>query len=595
MAGKRKQESNKKRVKIVFGILLAALCLLFFRVGWIKAVHGESYEKASEKQQVQQTDTTIPALRGSIVDIKGSVLARSDRVYNMILDCKTILEVKETDTAQYNSTIQKIADILEIEESVVEQYLTPDYAAVRYQRFPEGRGIPYAKQQMLQQAIDKGDIVGIWFEEDEERIYLNDSLMAHVLGFNGSYGVEQVYDDNLRGVDGRQMVVANNAGSFVEEYTPSKDGDTLTLTLDETIQYYLEKHLQAGVSKYNAISGCAIAMDPQTGAILGLANVPTFDLNNARTAIGVTPKFTEQIGTPEENEEYYQYIWKNYAVNDTYEPGSTFKPIFATSALQEAVLSTETTFYCGGAIEYYDATIQCAYGEVHNVEKLEDIIRNSCNVGMTQLSSLMGVPNWIKYQRAYGIGQRTGIDLPGEVSAASLVYTEEMGPVELATTAFGQGFNVTPIQLITAFSAVINGGEVLTPYVVDHITDAYGNVVLNHEKQVSQYPISRDISDTMRGYLQEVVESGTGSLAQVEGYTIGGKTGTAQKIGKDGKYKEDAYVCSFIGFATAKDPQVVLLVILDEADHGTSNQPSEIASNIFTDILPYMNIYPDQE
>lgn len=592
MAGKRKQESNKKKVRVITTCLIAALCGLFLRVAWIKTVHGEDYETAAEQQQVQQTDTTIPALRGTIVDSKGNVLAKSERVYNMILDCKAI---RSEDKALYNSTIQKVADILEIEESVIEQYLTDEYANVRYQRFDEGKKIPYSKQQMLQQAIEKGDIAGIWFEEDEERIYPNDSLMAHVLGFNGTYGVEQVYDENLKGVDGRQMVVANNAGSFVEEYTASRDGDTITLTLDSTIQGIMEKYLEAGVQQYNAISGCAIALDPRSGAVLGLCNVPTFNLNDARTAIGITPKFTKEIGTAESNEEYYQYIWKDYAVNDTYEPGSTFKPIFSTSALQEAVLTTDTTFYCGGAIEYWDARIQCAYGEVHNVETLEDIIRNSCNVGMTQISSLMGVDNWIRYQRAYGIGQRTGIDLPGEVSAASLVYGEDMGPVELATTAFGQGFNVTPIQLITAFSAVINGGEVLRPYVVDHITDAYGNVVLNNEKQVSQYPISREISDTMREYLKEVVESGTGSLAQVEGYTIGGKTGTAQIIGSDGKYKEDSYVCSFIGFAPADDPQVVLLVILKEADNGTSNQPSVIASDILTDMLPYMNIYPDQE
>ncbi len=584
-------KSAHQKIQAITGIMVILLVALFGRVAWIKAVHGDEYEQAAQQQQVMQTDTKIPALRGTIVDSKGEVLGLSERVYNVILDCKAI---RGSGTALYNSTIQKMAEILEIDESVIEQYLTDEYANTRYQRFDEGMGISYSKQQMLQQAIENDDIAGIWFEEDEKRSYVNGSLMAHVLGFNGSYGIEQVYNEELTGIDGRQMVVANNAGSFVEEYTPAHDGDTITLTLDATLQYYLEKDLQEGVEKYNAISGCAIAMDPQTGAILGLANVPTFDLNNALSAIGVTPKFTQTYGTPESNEEYYQYIWKNYAVNDTYEPGSTFKPIFASAALQEAVLNENTTFYCGGTIEYYDARIQCAYQEVHNVEVLRDIIRNSCNIGMTQISSLLGTQGWIPYQRAFGIGQKTGVDLTGEVSASSLVYGEDMGPVELATTAFGQGFNVTPMQLITAFSAVINGGELLTPYVVDHITDSYGNIVMSGGKQVSRYPISKEVSDTMRSYLKDVVESGTGSKAQVEGYTIGGKTGTAQKIGNDGRYKEDSYVCSFIGFTPVDDPEVILLVILDEADNGTSNQPSEIAADIFADILPYLNIYPDQ-
>ncbi len=593
MVRNRNEAKELRNLRVIIAVLIICMGALFLRVAWIKAVHGSEYEIAAEQQQILQTDTTIPALRGTIQDINGQTLAKSERVYNVILDCKMI---RDADTALYNSTIEKISEILEIPESSIEKFLTEEYAQTRYKRFDEGMRIPYSKQQQLQQAIEKGDITGIWFEESEERSYINGSLMAHVLGFNGSYGVEQEYDENLRGVDGRQMVVSNNAGSFVEEYAAAKDGDTITLTLDSTLQYYMEERLKAGVEHYEAISGCAIAMNPKTGAILGLAVVPTFDLNNALTSIGVTPAFTKEYGTPDSNEEYYQYIWKNYAISDAYEPGSTFKPIFASAALQEAVLGVTTTFYCGGKIDFWDTTIQCAYEENHGIETVQDIIQHSCNIGMTQISVLMGVDRWMEYQDAFGVGHRTGIDLPGETSAAPLVYNiDTMGPVELATTSFGQGFNVTPMQLITAFSAVINGGDLVTPHVVDHITDPYGNLVLSNTREISREVISKEVSDTMRSYLETVVARGTGQAAQVEGYSIGGKTGTAQKHGDDGTYKKDAYVCSFIGFTPVEDPEIVLLVILDEPNDGSSNSPSAVAAEMFADMLPYMNIYPESE
>lgn len=588
MARNRYQVRKRNMLQGVMLVLLALLVVIYGRVLWIKIVHGEEYEAAAEQQQISQTDTVLPALRGTIYDAKGQVMAQSTRVYNVILDCKII---RAAESAQYESTVEKLAEVLEIDRSVIEAYLTEAYDAVRYQRFDEGKGISAANKQILENTKQAGDIVGVWFEEDEARSYVNGSLMAHVLGFNGTYGVEQVYDQYLKGTNGRQMIVANAAGSYVEEYVASQNGNNLTLTLDATIQYYMEQALQAGVDEYNAIRGCAIAMDPKTGAILGMANVPTFDPNDPMKVSGVTEKYTGKYGTEESNTEFFQEVWKNYAVNDTYEPGSTFKPIFASAGLEEAVLGTGTPFYCEGTIEYYDRTIQCAYQERHGAETLREIIMNSCNVGMLQISSMLGASAWIEYQDAFGVGSKTGIDLVGEVSAGSLVYDENMNPIELATTSFGQGFNMTPIQLITAFSSVINGGELLKPYVVQQVTDVSGNVLLENSKEILRYPISESVSTTMRSYLESVVEEGTGAHAKVEGYAIGGKTGTAQKDG----YEEDKYVCSFIGFTPVEDPQLVLLVILDEPDDGTSNSPSEVAASMLENLLPYMNIYPDQE
>lgn len=599
-----KQKKKKRGVdtggRLLWVFLLLAVVLLgmFGRVVWIKVVDGPKYTAAVDQQQTAQTDSVLPALRGTIYDTKGQVLAQSERVYNIVLDCKVICDVRDSETSsvrvQYESTVNKLSDILGVDIAVIESYLTEEKREDRYELMKEGKGISVSQKQILQNAKDAGTVVGVWFEEDEKRSYINGSLMAHVLGFNGSYGVEQVYDEYLDGVNGRQMIVANATGSYMEEYTPSQNGDNLSLTLDSTIQYYMEKALSEGTQEYNAIQGCAIAMDPKTGAILGMCNVPTFDCNDAQVVYGATEKFTEVFGTADTNEEFYQIIWKNHAVNDTYEPGSTFKPVFAAAAMEEAVVNGGSSFYCEGTMKYYDATIQCAYEHAHGAELLEDVIVNSCNIGMTNISSMLGNELWYDYQGAFGVGEKTNIDLVGEVGASTLVYGKDMNPIELATTAFGQGFNVTPIQLITAFSAVINGGELLQPYVVNKVTDSNGNVVLQNEKEVSRYPISETVSNTMRGYLKSVVEEGTGSLAQVEGYNIGGKTGTAQKIEK-GQYVEDAYVCSFIGFAPVEDPQIVLLVILDEPSDGTSNSPSTVAGKMLENILPYMNIYPDKE
>ncbi len=582
-----RREKMQHSVMMIFFVLAALLVCVYGRVIWIKVVHGEEYEAAAERQQISQTDVEIPALRGTIYDTRGQVMAESLRVYNVVLDCKAI---QESSQALQESTVETLAGVLGIGEDVLRVYLGPEYADDRYELVKDGKGISTAQMEKLKQAQNEGSAVGIWFEDDENRYYPNGSLMAHVLGFNGAYGVERFYDEELRGTNGRQMITVNSAGSFVEESAPARDGDSLTLTLDATIQYYMEKALADGVNQYGAIQGWAVAMDPKTGAVFGLAKVPTFDLNEPTKVSSVSEHFTEQYGTPDSNTSYYQQVWKNSVITDTYEPGSTFKPIFASSALEEAVFGVGTTFLCEGTLNYYDREFQCAYKERHGVETIREIIANSCNIGMLQISAQMGVDRWIRYQDAFGIGQKSGIDLPEEVSASSLVYGESMYPVELATVSFGQGFNVTPIQLITAFSVVINGGELVRPYVVQQIADAAGNVIERNTKEVVRYSISKEVSDTMRGFLEAVVSEGTGAGAHVEGYSIGGKTGTAQK----GNYEEERYICSFIGFTPVEDPKIVLLVVLDEPEEASSNQPSEIAANIFSEILPYMNIYPDQ-
>ncbi len=614
MAPRRKQTYviTKSVGRTIFFLFLAIVMLIFvlIRVAYIKTVHGEEYQTLAEKQQVESTDVVIPALRGSISDRNGNMLAESARVYNVILDCQVLIEAKQSDQV---STIEQLMQTLGLQdENIIRQYMTDEYKEYRYLKLEEGEGISVAQMEEIQAAIDKDKVVGVWFEEAEDRQYVNDSLAAHVVGFNGSYGVEQYYDEYLSGVEGRKMVVASTGNSFVEEYIPAEDGKNLTLTIDTKVQYYMEEVLQQGLINKNAINGCAICMNPKTGEIYGMAVAPTFNLNNPEEIIGVSKKYKK---THDENSgEYISGVWTNYAITLAYDPGSTFKPIFASAAMNEAVIGEDDTLVCTG---YYDLSdmsagdedisVRCAGGTVHGTQTVGDIIKNSCNIGMTKLSEKLTVKKWLQYQEAFGLAQLTGIDLVGEGGDSdTLIYMDPeeaiakdlpysaMYAYQKATTAYGQGFKVTPIQLITAFSSVINGGEYLKPYVVSQITDSNGDIIMSQSKTVLRHPISEDVSRLMREYMYGTVMAGTGQEAQVAGYAIGGKTGTAQKYDEEtGDVSEDRYVISFIGYTPVDDPEVVLLVILDEADGGSSHDTAELASQMFEKILPALGLYPD--
>lgn len=583
---RRKMSQKFARLLMILLLLFALLLSLFIRVAYIKYVHGDEYEKAAEAQQMVSTDYVIPALRGSILDSSGTVLAESVRAYNVIVDCKVLYEASEKDKA---STVKALCDILNIEDpEKVSRYAGEEYKEYRYLRLPGGQGIRTADKEKIQTGLDEGSIVGIWFEETEERLHPNDSMAAHILGFNGTYGVEQYYDSYLTGTQGRKMVVAGENGSYINEYIEARNGNNLILTLNATVQYHMETIMQEAMEEYNALQGCAICMNPKTGAVYGWVNMPTFNLNNVEEVIGATDRYLELYSS--EDEDFYTRIWNNFGLTSTYQPGSTFKPIFAAAALEENLLGTGTTFECKGQMAFYDTTIQCAHREAHGIVTLREILSHSCNIGMTKISELFDKKSYMAYQDAYGIGRKTGIDLVGEVSAQGLIYTADiLGPVEKATTSFGQGFNVTPIQLITAFSSVINGGEVLQPYVVSQITDSAGSVLESHGKTVLRRVLSEETSKTIRSYLLDTVETGTGGSAQVEGYRIGGKTGTAQQ----GNYEDKEYVVSFIGFTPAEDPDVILLVVLDRTDKSSSANASKTASKIFRKILPVLGIYPE--
>lgn len=602
MSQRRERYTPLGREMFVLSAVVVLMIALLLRVVYIKAVHGADYQAAAESQQLNSTDVSIPALRGSILDRHGNILAESTRIYNVILDCQVMIEAPE---GKQNSTVDMLVATLKLtSEDQVRRYMTSEYADYRYMKFTPGKGISAEQMAEIQQGIDEGSVVGVWFEEDEARVYTNDSLAAHLIGFNGVYGVEQYYDSYLTGSSGRKMVVAGSGASYVQEYIAAQDGDTLTMTIDSKVQYMIEQKMIMGVEATNAVQGACILMECNTGALVAMCEVPTYDLNNVNDLIGVSTKWLEE--NPDKSDpDYYAQVWNSFVISSTYEPGSCFKPVFMSSALNEGVVDVNSTFICNGFYEVYDAEVGCAGGEWHGLEKPSDIIANSCNVGMTQVSLLFPKAKWLRYQEAFGLGTLTGIDIAGEAGDnRSLIYVSEEEAARLgtgnainffekATTAFGQGFRMTPIQLICAFNAVINGGEYLRPYVVSQITDANGNVVETRTKNILRYTVDSTISAELRKYTERVVREGTGMNCLVPGYNIGGKTGTAEKSNENGGYEEGKYVVSFMSFTPVEEPEYLMLVILDETDRNSSAQVAHLAGQIWEEILPELGMYPD--
>lgn len=583
---------------IVSIILLAAVLV---RVGYIKVVHGEEYETKAEAQQLNSTDVVIPALRGSIYDRNGNLLAESVRVYNVILDPQTLIDADE---ASQTSTVDQLVSILGLsDESVIRQYLDSKYYSYRYLKLPEGEGISTETMQSIQEGIDDGSIAGVWFEEAEQRNYPNDSLACHVIGFNGNYGVEEYYDEYLTGTDGRKMVVAGTGNSFVEEYVAPEDGDNLVLAIDSKVQYLIEQTLAEGVKETNARRGIAIAMNCKTGEILGYACVPSYNLNDVTEVYGATETFYNYY--PTTSEDFNAQVWYNWGIQMPFDPGSIFKPVFAAAAYNEGLFSTDEIFVCNGYIQIYDAEVDELYLQAHGSQTFDQVMENSCNVALSTISLRMTEEKWLQYQDAFGLGELTGIDLAGEEGDnRDLIYLSEeeaerrgttnvLGPYEKATISFGQGFKLTPIQMISAFNSVINGGEYLKPYVVSQITDSNGNVVKENSKTVLRHTVSEDTCKVIRKSLEAVVRNGTGATAQIPGYYIGGKTGTGQQVNSSGTYDEVSYIVSFISCVPLDDPEVILMVSLQDTEHSNSHEAAHLNAQIMEKILPNLGIYPD--
>lgn len=605
----RKKKPTRRLLKrmhnklyFVFGFICVLFVGLIVRLMYIEYTSGEKYEKIVLSQQ-EYDSTIIPYQRGDILDSKGTVLATCVDVYNVILDCKVLNANEDKKQTTVDALVRCFPEITrETIETQLEKHPDREYTIL-------AKRVSYEEMSAFEDIMQDEDtadtIAGVWFEKEYTRTYPYNSLAAALIGFStsttGVIGLENQYNDVLNGTNGRAYGYYNADSNVEQTVVEPENGYTLMMTIDTNIQAIVEEAiLQANEEMKQETEGAVlgsdntavIVMDPNNGEILAMANYPGFDLNNPKD---LSAYFTEEeLATMSEEDQMnvLNNTWQNYTISKTYEPGSTFKPFTEAMGLDSGTLHGDETYLCDGSEWVSGHEIHCVNRSGHGTEDLRGALRDSCNDSLMQMSYVIGPANFAKYLSAYGFGQKTNIDLPGEASTASLVFTEEQlaeTDSNLAISSFGQGFNVTMIQLASSFCSLINGGDLYQPHVVKKILDDSGNTVQEIAPVVMKETVSQEVSDTLRDYMLTVVDEGTGAKAAVEGYAIGGKTGTAEKYPRI----EGNYVVSFIGFAPADDPQVVVYVVIDTphvADQSHCSQSSYIAKNIFSQILPYLNI-----
>lgn len=622
---KEKRFTRKMQIKLlaVFAFILLFLIIILLRIVYINVKSGNSYAKQVLSQE-DYDSKILYSRRGEIQDKNGRLLAYSEKVYNVVLDCYEI----NLDEDQIEPTIEVLEEVFKLDSSELRDRITSEKTrSSRYQvvlkeitetqkeEYEEYVSLDSDRELSTEERKKLQNVTGVWFEEEFIRQYPLGSLASDVIGFSndigdGICGLESYYDSNLQGTNGRVFGYLNENLEYQKKTIAPENGNTLQTTIDVNIQEIVEKYIAEfdetygddnddGTAKHGAKDIGVIIMDPNSGGILAMATNSGYDLNNPQD---MSAWYTEsQIKSMTETEyvEALNDMWSNYCVSDAIEPGSTFKPITVASALECGAVTKNSGFICDGGEFITDTEIHCdAYPNAHGEESLGDVLKNSCNDGLMQIGARMGVATFIKYQSLFNFGKTTGIDLPNE--SAGSVYTQKaMNEVELATCTFGQGLACTMIQEITAFTAVINGGKYYQPHVVDKILTEDGKVVKDSTNLVLKQTISADVSETIRGYLETAVEEGTGRTAQVPGYRVGGKTGTAEKIDPEtGTRAKGKYLVSFIGAVPINDPEVVMYVVVDEPnvpDQANSAFAQEIFRKIALEVLPYMNIYPTEE
>lgn len=600
---------NRKKLVIIFGILLGFICFLIGRLIFINLTSSDKYARIV-MAQMDYDSQTIPFKRGDIRDRNGTVLATSEKVYNLVLDPYVVLN-SNGECAE--PTAEAIEEFFNIDTSEVYKILDDN---------PDSRYVVMAKEldydtvkayEDFMNSEDESDqqksayVKGIWFEEEYLRKYPYDSLAAALIGFTvkgneGTWGIEGYYNDMLNGTDGREYGYLSEESDFERTTIEAVNGYNVVSTIDLNIQRIVEKYITKLNNERGSENTGVIVADPNTGEILAMASAPTFNLNDPRD---LTTYFTEEeieAMSDEEVVNFYNKVWRNFCISDTFEAGSTVKPLTIGAALDEHKVSTSDSYFCDGGEDLFDGSgtqhIACHNIYGHETTTLEEAIMWSCNDALMQIGNKLGSEDMLKYHHLFGFGQYTGIDLPGEASAESLIFNEStMGSFELATSAFGQGFNLSMVQMVAAFSSIVNGGHYYRPHVVKEIKTESGNVVKSFDKVLVQNTLSEETCDWLKEAMYKTVSDDgvntTGTAARVDGYTIGGKTGTAEKVPRgSGKY-----VVSFIGFAPVEDPQVVVYVVVDELQDNQedSSAPTKMAGDILREVLPYLQIFPSTE
>lgn len=596
---KSKKFTHQMQAKtlLVFGVVLLLLIALIARLTYLRNKDGDKYSKKVLSQQTYSS-SVIPYRRGDIVDRNGTVLATSIKVYNLILDPKTILETRTVDkvtTTPYREpTLQALTTYFDVEYDELNQILIDkpnnQYTVLLKQ-------LEYDEIKDFKEAMAKEDskIQGVWFEEEYKRIYPYNSTASDIIGFTssgnvGNWGLEQTYNSYLNGTNGREYGYFDSELNLERTVKPAVDGNTIVSTIDLNIQQIVEKHIKKFMKNIGAKNTAVMVMDPTNGEIIAMASDKQYDLNDP---YDLTDYYTDseiKKMTEEERLNALYDIWKNFAISENYEPGSTFKPFVMAAALDEGIVVDGDHYYCDGGEVVVEGIkpIKCVNRSGHGDLTIEEAIMKSCNDVMMQVVKKMGRSLMSKYQFNYGFGRKTGIDLPGEEKGQ--VFTEEqMNPLELATTSFGQGLTTTMVQMASSLSATINGGYYYTPHLVNKIKNADGATVENKEAVLSKQVISSNASDLLRRYLYNTVEDGTAKTAGVKGYQIGGKTGTAEKhTGVKG-----VYLVSFIGFVPYDNPQYVIYTIVDEVndeDQAQSSYAQQLSHDILEEILPFLGV-----
>ncbi|MBM7614593.1 stage V sporulation protein D [Alkaliphilus hydrothermalis] len=576
--------SSKKRLLFIFVVSTLAIFSLIIRLGWIQIVEGEWYKEKANAQQTR--DIPIPAKRGIIYDRNGKELAISASNSTVWAKPKEIKNVEET--------AESLAEILDLDEEELKKDLQKSYGLVRVARWIDDD---------LASKVRQANLKGVWLAEDNKRHYPFGNFASFILGHTsddneGLAGIELEYNKYLKGYPGRWIKNTDGAGRQLafstERYHPPENGLNVVLTIDEVIQHFTEKAVENALEINDATRVKAIVMDVKTGDILAMSAKPDYDPNNPRTPLDEElAKALEEMDNEEKLKTWFG-MWRNPIINDTYEPGSTFKLITTAIALEEAVSTPESRYYSSGTINVAGRTIKCwRHYNPHGDQSLTEAVQNSCNPVFVMLAEKFGVGTFYNYLDAFGFTSITDIDLPGETG--SIMYNESLvGPVELATMSFGQSISVTPMQLITAISAIANDGNLMQPKIVKELVDNDGKVVQRFENTMIRQVISKKTSEEMREIMESVVSEGSGKAAYIPGYRVGGKTGTAQKV-KDGVYAQGLYVASFIGIAPADDPELAVLVIVDEPK-GFSTFGSLTAGPVVKEILEeslrYLDIKP---
>jgi stage V sporulation protein D (sporulation-specific penicillin-binding protein) len=592
----------RRRLICAFAIIAMLFSVLAFRLGYIQVVATDQYASRAAENQIK--DQVIPARRGGILDRNMKELAVSTQSYTIYLRLKPYTGDSISADERHKQLMASatlLSETLGMDKTEIITMLDSDSSRVRV-----ARGVDKNKMDIIAAGIEKQDLSVIEVEEKSARDYPLGAFAAHVLGTvsadgYGQAGIEQAYDSWLSGQAGRNIISTDAKGNPIYgtdgDVHDKKDGLNVVSTIDETIQYHVEDAIQKNFKEMKPKQVEAIVMQPDTGEILAMAKYPEYDPNEPYTPIGKKAQEKFEAMTEAEQSDYLSEMWRNPTVSDLYEPGSVFKLITVSAALEEGAVTPETGVTCSGEYRVEDRTIHChVYPAAHGNQSVVQAVGNSCNPGLIQIMQKMGYDKYSKYMDLFGVTHQTGIDLPAE--ANSLVQSKETaGPVGLATMAFGMGLNVTPIETISAVNAIVNGGNYVKPHIVKALADDDGNIVKEFKPEILRQVLSKQTAEEAKQMMEYVKDESGRPVIDVPGYRVGTKTGTAQKLEDDGTYSKDRVVCSMIAAAPMDDPQFIVLVVVDDPKEGgfgiTVAGPA--VREITDEMLRYMNIKPSSD